>query len=83
MNACDISILGLSETRWNGFGDLELQTGERFLYSGQENKNDRHQDGVGFLLSKNAKHSLLDRQPVSSWIIKTRSKSKARNISII
>jgi hypothetical protein len=83
MNAYNISILGLSETRWNGFGDLELQTGEMFLYSGQENENNRHQDRVGFLLSKNAKHSLLDWQPVSSQIIKARLKSKARNISII
>jgi hypothetical protein len=32
---------------------------------------------------KNAKHSILDWQPVSSLIIKTRFKSKARNISII
>jgi hypothetical protein len=52
MNTYNISILGLRETRWNGFGDLELQTGEMFLYSGQDNENDRHEDGVGFLLSK-------------------------------
>jgi hypothetical protein len=33
MNAYNISILGLSKTRRNGFGDLEPQTGERFMYS--------------------------------------------------
>jgi hypothetical protein len=77
MNAYNISILGLGETRWNGFGDLELQTHEMFLYSGQEIKIDRHQDGVGFLLPENAKHHVLDWQPVSSRII------KARNIIII
>jgi hypothetical protein len=64
MNAYNISISGLSETTWNGFGDLELQTSERFMYSGQENENDRHQDGGGFLLARNSKHSLLDWQPV-------------------
>jgi hypothetical protein len=41
MNTYNISILGLRETRWNGFGDLELQTGEMFLYSGQDNENDK------------------------------------------
>jgi hypothetical protein len=44
MNAYNISILGLSKTRWNGFGDLELQTGERICILGKRIKNDRHQN---------------------------------------
>ena len=46
-----LEILGVSEARWNQFGETELATGELFLYSGKENKDDVHERGVGIMLS--------------------------------
>jgi hypothetical protein len=66
MKTYNISILGLSETRWTGYGEVDLQEGEKFIYSGRENEDNRHQEGVGFILSKKAKQSMINWKPVSS-----------------
>ena len=33
-----LEILGVSEARWNQFGETELATGELFIYSGKGTK---------------------------------------------
>ena len=43
-----LEILGVSEARWNQFGQTELATGELFIYSGKGNKDDVHERVVGF-----------------------------------
>jgi hypothetical protein len=73
----------LSETRWTGYGEVDLQEGEKFIYSGWENEDNRHQEGVGFILSKKAKQSMIDWKPVSSRIIVARFKSNVRNVTVI
>jgi len=35
-----LEILGVSEARRNQVGETELATGELFMYSGKENKDD-------------------------------------------
>ena len=32
-----IAVLGVSEVRWNTFGEITASTGETFLYYGKEN----------------------------------------------
>lgn len=82
MKTYKIEILGLSETRWNTFGETTVD-GVTFLFSGRPNENDNRQEGVGFLLSKSAKNSLLEWRPISERIILARFKTKVRNVSII
>ena len=78
-----VDILGVSEVRWNEFGEVKIAAGQTFLYSGKPNEDDPHQEGVGILLSSRAKKSLLDWKPISSRIIYARFKGKVRNISIL
>ena len=36
------AILGISETRWNQNGIVNLTSGENVIYSGNPNENDHH-----------------------------------------
>ena len=54
MRRYNIAILGITESRWTGTGQLRLQTGELVLYSGLVTDNAPHQEGVAFMLSKEA-----------------------------
>ncbi|PZC75700.1 hypothetical protein B5X24_HaOG205732 [Helicoverpa armigera] len=78
-----LQILGLSEVRRNGFGELRTSRGLTFLYSGKEDEEDVRENGVGFLLSDAAKKSLLDWKPISERIITARFNSKARKITVV
>ena len=53
MQQYGISILGVSEMRWNSCGRLRIATGETVLYSGME-EGENHVRGVGFILPKEA-----------------------------
>lgn len=75
-----VHILGLSETRWTGFGEKKLATGQCFLYSGNSTL---HEKGVGFLLSPAAYKGLMEWQPINERIITARFKSQLRNVTII
>ena len=72
---CD--ILGLAEVRWTGSGELN---GGEVLWSGEEEK---HEKGVGFLLSKRAKRSLLGYNPVSPRIIVARFSGHPFNLACV
>ncbi|XP_045514082.1 craniofacial development protein 2-like [Pieris brassicae] len=79
----NLQILGLSEVRRNGFGELRTSKGLTLLYSGKEKEDDDLEYGVAFLLSNSAKKSLLDWKPISDRIIWARFNSRARKISIV
>ena len=51
-----ISILGVSECRWSGFGMPRIQTAENILYSGRE--DDVHQSGVAIVMTRYASRCL-------------------------
>lgn len=78
-----LQIIGLSEVRRNGFGELRTSRGLTFLYSGKEDEEDVRENGVGFLLADAAKKSLLDWKPISERIITARFNSKARKITVV
>ena len=69
-----ISIVGVSECRWAGFGRFETQTGETILYSGRE--DDVHQTGVAIVMTRYASGCLESWTPVSDHIITVRFYSK-------
>jgi endonuclease/exonuclease/phosphatase family metal-dependent hydrolase len=77
-----LDILGLSEVRWDDFGDLTSQAGVTLLYSGRAHGETTH-DGVGLLLNKRVRRGLMEWYPISERIIIARFQSKIRNISVV
>ena len=55
----NVAVLGLCETRWTQSGQLQLTTGELILYSGHEEEDAPHSEGVGLLLRKEAQKALI------------------------
>ena len=78
-----LEILGVSEARWNQFGETELAIGELFIYSGNENKDDVHERGVVIVLSGRAKKCLVEWEPIYDRIITATINAKIQKITII
>ena len=55
----NLALLGLCETRWTQSGRLRLTTGEIILYSGHEEDDAPHSEGVALLLGKEAQRALI------------------------
>ena len=70
----NLNILGLSEVRWTGFG--EMKTSESILYSGAEEK---HHRGVGLILKREVGRTLLRWNPVNERIMTKRFNSRFEN----
>ena len=83
MNQYKINVLGLCETRWNGSGRTKLSSGETIIYSGHQDLNHNHTQGVAFLLTPEANKALMEWNPISPRIISARFNSKGRNITIL
>ena len=83
MRRYNIAVLGLCETRWTQSGQIHLSTGDTLLYSGHEEDNSPHTEGVGLMLSASATASLIEWTPVSSRIVLARFRSKTRNVQIV
>ena len=84
MERYGISILGVSEARWNGTGKRRLGKGKLMLYSGKE-EGEVHQAGVALILSKRARDSLIDWEGHGDRIIRAtfRSSRDRLNMDII
>ena len=82
MQRYGISILGVSEMRWNSCGKMRVDTGETVLYSGMD-EGENHEKGVGFILSKEAAQCLLEWEPVSKRIIRARFNSRWQQVTIL
>ena len=54
----NLTILRISETRWTGNGQWRLATRELLLYSGHEENNALHTQGVALILKQDRGHSL-------------------------
>ena len=63
-----LDILGVSEVRWTKSGRINCD-GMTFMYIGHE---DRHEHGVGLVLSRRATGVLVGWTPVSDWTITAR-----------
>jgi hypothetical protein len=79
-----LDILGMSEVRWDGFGEITTQNGFTFLYSGYNADEDPvRPDGVGLLLSKISKRSLTEWHPFSKRILTARFQGNVQNVTVI
>jgi len=83
MARINLKILGLSETRWTDFGEIKTTMGITLIFSGRIGPNNAHTAGVGFLINKKCKGSLLSWQPISERIIMARFATRARQVTII
>ena len=81
MERYGISILGVSEARWNGTGKRRVGRDKLMLYSGKE-EGDVHQAGVAFLLSKGARDSLIDWEGHGDRIIRATFRSSRQRLNM-
>jgi len=77
-----LDLLGLSETRWNGSGEFTTASGELLLYSGHA-MGEKHEYGVGLVLSKSLKQSLIEWTAVSERLITARLTTRLCKLTII
>lgn len=64
-----LDILGISKVRWTDRGKI-VSDGKTFHYS--RTQDDRHEHGVGIVLSKRAAESMVGWKPISDRIISAR-----------
>ncbi|VDP40371.1 unnamed protein product [Schistosoma curassoni] len=77
-----LAVLGISETHWTQSGQQRLNTGEMLLYSGHEEENAPHTQGVALNLSKVARNTLVRWESHGSRIIKASFKTKKEGITM-
>ena len=83
MDKYKLEILGFADITWNTSGQTHLATGHTIIYSGNGNKDDPHDKGVGFVLIKVAKKALLVWNHISERIILTRFDTRFKRITVI
>ena len=81
MKRCNLQILGIAETNWNGQGSFRIEDNKLVLFSGKEERSYSH--GVVVILGKNICNSLIGYNPNNDRIIKLRVQAKPHNITII
>ena len=79
----NLEILGLSETRRHGYGEIRTQDRNTLIYSGQQENARPRQAGVGILMTQKTRKGLMEWKAISERIIVARFKTKFRNISIV
>ena len=73
-------VIGLSEVRWTGFGELTTTDGHKIWYSGDDTA---HQHGVAFIVKKENVNAVIGCTPISSRLISIRIAASPHNITII
>jgi exonuclease III len=75
-----MDLLGLSERRWRGSGELTTETGKLLLYSG---RSDEEKHKVGLILSKAMRKLLTEWTAVSERLITARLSTRLRMLTIV
>ena len=73
-----VNIMGVSEVRWTGVGQLEDKN-EKFIYSGRNTRN----YGVGVLVSRELAGAITAWWPVSDRIIYVKIQGSLININLL
>ena len=76
----NISILGISEMRWPGSGDIWVDE-HRVFYSGGESS--QHRNGVGFIVSKGVAQAVASFVPLSDRVALLRIHANPVEINLI
>ena len=77
-----LDVLGISEVRWTQAGQARLVTGELFLYSGHEENDAPHTQGVGLMLSRQAQRALIGWEAHGPRIISASFHTKKKRIKL-
>ena len=80
LHEMDRYIFGLCEIRWKKSGEIPTDGGHRVYFSGKE---DKHEQGVGFLVHKDIVKSVIVCRPISSRLITLRLRASHFKITII
>ncbi|VDO94404.1 unnamed protein product [Schistosoma margrebowiei] len=80
MRRYNLKVLGINETHWTQVGQQRLASGELLLYSGHEEENAPHTQGVALMLSKQAQNALTGWGSHGPRIIKASFKTKKEGI---
>ena len=78
----NLSILGISESRWTGSGQRRLITGELLLFSGHEQEDAPHTQGVALMLSRTGQRALIGWEGHGLWIITATFRTKEMRINM-
>ncbi|VDP04775.1 unnamed protein product, partial [Schistosoma mattheei] len=82
MRRYNLEVLGISETHWTQVGQQRLDPGELLLYSGHDEENAPHTQGVALMLSKQEQNALIGWESHGPMIIKASFKTKKEGISM-
>ena len=82
MTNYNLDIMVLSETRLKESSEIKTQNGNFLIFSGV-GEDIEHRGGVGILMNKEARRSLVEWSPISERIILARFKTKIHNLTII
>ena len=80
MRRYKLSILGLSEVRWTGFGEVKTTTGETIIYSGRD---EGHHSGVALAMNDETRKCMMKWNPITDRIISARFFSKYVKLTVI
>ncbi|PIK35348.1 putative craniofacial development protein 2-like [Apostichopus japonicus] len=67
------NILGLCEVRWKETGIISTLEGHKLYFSGRD---DKHEQGVGFLVHKDITNTVMGCRPISSRLITIRLRER-------
>ncbi|VDO94904.1 unnamed protein product [Schistosoma margrebowiei] len=82
MRTYNLEVLEISETHWTQVEQRRLTSGELLLYSGHEEENAPHTQGVALMLSKQAQNALIGWKSHGPSIIKPSFKTKKQGITM-
>ncbi|KAK7097079.1 hypothetical protein V1264_004109 [Littorina saxatilis] len=82
MRNYNLSILGISKSRWTGSGQRRLVTGEMLRFSGHEEEGAPHTRGVALMLSKTAQRALIGWEAHGPRILTATFRTKKRRINL-
>ena len=82
MHRYKLSILGISETRWLQSGEKTTPSGNVILYSGHEEDDAPHTEGVALILTREAQKALIGWVPHGSRIIEATFKTNHNKIRL-
>ncbi|VDP41203.1 unnamed protein product [Schistosoma margrebowiei] len=82
MRRYNLEVLGISETHRTQVGQQRLTSGELLLYSGHEEVNTPHTQGIALMLSKQVQNALMGWESHGPRIIKASFKTKKEGITM-
>ncbi|VDO71701.1 unnamed protein product [Schistosoma margrebowiei] len=82
MRRYNLEVLGISEAHWTQIRQRRLASGELLLYTGHEEEDAPHTQGVALTLSKQAQNALIGWESHEPRIIKGSFKTKEEGITM-